>query len=99
MPKYQKKPIIVEAVNWTGGTIAPALPQWLPNVTNNVEREEEALFVPEGAVWKQGSNLWIGTPEGPSRADPGDYIIQGIKGEIYPCKPDIFTASYDEVGA
>lgn len=39
----------------------------------------------------------IGTLEGVLRASPGDYVIQGVKGEVYPCKPDIFEATYDAV--
>ena len=38
----------------------------------------------------------IETLEGDMRADVGDYVIRGVKGEIYPCKPDIFAATYDE---
>lgn len=45
------------------------------------------------------NDMWleIETLEGIMRANPGDFIIKGIKGEIYPCKADIFQASYDEV--
>ena len=39
--------------------------------------------------------LYIGTLEGIHRAEPGDYIIRGVKGELYPCKPDIFAATYE----
>ncbi len=41
--------------------------------------------------------MYIETLEGAMKADPGDYIIKGIQGEFYPCKPDIFEATYDEV--
>ena len=41
--------------------------------------------------------VYIETLEGVMRADPGDWIIQGVKGEVYPCKPDIFTATYEAV--
>ena len=41
--------------------------------------------------------LIIDTPEGSLRASPGDWIITGVKGEKYPCKPDIFEATYEEV--
>lgn len=41
--------------------------------------------------------IYIPTLEGEMRADPGDWIIKGVKGEFYPCKPDIFEATYDEV--
>lgn len=40
---------------------------------------------------------WVGTLEGPYEAADGDYIITGIKGEKYPCKPDIFEATYEAV--
>ncbi|HLE04564.1 MAG TPA: hypothetical protein VI729_08150 [Anaerolineales bacterium] len=39
----------------------------------------------------------IPTLEGTMRCDPGDWIIRGVKGEVYPCKPDIFEATYEEV--
>ena len=45
-----------------------------------------------------GSPIIIQTLEGDMRADPGDWIITGVKGERYPCKPDIFAATYDPVG-
>jgi hypothetical protein len=44
-----------------------------------------------------GENLYIETLEGTMRADLGDWIIQGVKGELYPCKPDIFEATYEPV--
>jgi len=40
---------------------------------------------------------YIDTPEGKMRAVPGDFIIRGVNGEVYPCKPDIFAKTYDEV--
>jgi hypothetical protein len=42
--------------------------------------------------------LAVETREGIMRADPGDYVIRGVQGEFYPCKPDIFAATYEEVG-
>jgi len=45
----------------------------------------------------RNGELVIATLEGPLRAAPNDYIIKGIKGEFYPCKPDIFNATYEEV--
>lgn len=44
-----------------------------------------------------GGSIAIQTLEGLMLADIGDWIIEGVKGEIYPCKPDIFEASYDEI--
>ena len=52
----------------------------------------------EGAAYLKINGLWsIVTLEGPMEISKGDYVIQGVKGEIYPCKPEIFEASYDKV--
>lgn len=56
-----------------------------------------SLGMPEVCQDFTSSDLLIPTLEGEMRALPGDYIIKGIKGEFYPCKPDIFEASYDKV--
>jgi hypothetical protein len=45
----------------------------------------------------RGSELVVATLEGPLRAAPNDWIIKGVKGEFYPCKPDIFEATYEAV--
>ncbi len=47
-----------------------------------------------GAAEFRGGELVIATLEGAMRASPGDWIIKGVKGEFYPCKPDIFAATY-----
>jgi len=62
---------------------------------SEIDREFDGYAVPAGEVWRGGDYLYIGTLEGPHRADPGDWIIRGIKGELYPCKPDIFAATYE----
>lgn len=61
----------------------------------------DGTFLPEclqGRVAQRGTELWIATLEGSMKADPGDWVIRGIKGELYPCKPDIFEATYEVVG-
>jgi hypothetical protein len=86
MPKFRKKPVVIEAVQWLNRKIVcPPGPLWF------VEAEERDQIQLAGDV------LYIKTLEGEMRADIGDWIIRGVKGEIYPCKPDIFTATYDEV--
>ena len=80
MPKYRKKPVVIEAFQWTNEKV----PDWwvaAEGVTVNVDTG--SAFIP--------------TLEGTHEAKVNDYIIQGIKGEIYPCKPDIFHATYDLV--
>lgn len=77
--KYRKKPVVIEAVQWTG--------------TNN---QELVSFM--GVVGFEGGKPTINTLEGRLSASIGDYIIKGVKGEFYPCKPDIFEQTYDLIG-
>lgn len=84
MAKFRKKPVVIEAVLWTGEFYdCDDMPAWLTGA-------HEA-----GEVIDAGDTKIIKTLEGNMRASPGDWIIRGVKGEIYPCKPDIFTATYD----
>lgn len=81
--KYTKKPVTIEAVKWNGEDInEPSI--WF------------AKAMDDGSVRIEGNCVKIKTLEGEMTASPGDYIIKGIKGELYPCKPDIFEASYSE---
>lgn len=91
--KYRKKPVVIEAWHTPTGKEQDgwaALPKFLMSYFGDT-------------LFKLPRNKWlIKTPEGDMTADAGDYIIKGIKGEIYPCKPDIFEATYelvDEVNA
>jgi len=82
MPKFRKKPVVVEAVQWTG---------------NN--REEMEKFIPNTILAKKNAEeeLAIGTLEGVMTASKNDWIIKGVHGEYYPCKPDIFEKTYEQV--
>lgn len=79
---YRKKPVVIQAVKWDGRseTIFPFAP--FENVTAPPEVAEDR-------------RLHITTLEGVMVAEIGDMVIKGVKGEIYPCKPDIFAATYD----
>lgn len=68
--------------------------EWTGN--NVIEMEE---FASTKVEYTLDNCLIIGTLEGLMKADIGDYIIKGIQGEIYPCKPDIFEATYEAVNA
>lgn len=83
--KYRKKPVVIEAFQWTGRPDQLDDPVWVIDA------------IKSGTVTVYPDHLIIKTLEGDHRASVGDYIIQGIKGELYPCKPDIFTATYDAV--
>lgn len=74
------------------------LPAWLPTCLPPLETEAlTRASVQPGEIRRYTDFLHIGTLEGVMAAAPGDWIIRGIKGEIYPCKPDIFAATYEAV--
>jgi len=83
--KYRKKPVVIEAIQWTG---------------ENSEEVQRFLhngheFAADG--WVKGRYVEIETLEGLMVASVGDWIIKGVVGEFYPCKPDIFEATYERV--
>ena len=98
MARYRKKPVVIEAVQVAATTsnkktsngvpfTCDALPQWL----------EQALTNGTITIHKtdpEHAQLSIKSPEGTLIAEPGDWIIRGVKGELYPCKPDIFESTY-----
>ena len=88
--KYKKKPVVIEAFIWTGDENQPEDPEWICAAI----QEGDAYFTDVGTP---NYRLNIVTLEGTMTASPGDYIIQGVKGELYPCKPDIFEATYEPV--
>lgn len=82
MPKYRKKPVIIEAKQLTEENMVE-LKEWCGGE-----------LVPNSHT--KGYDLYINTLEGLMHADMNDYIIKGVEGEFYPCKPDIFKKTYDE---
>lgn len=80
MPKFRKKPVVIEAFQWT----IDEVPDWWKNlkgVTMNID----------------SYTAYIPTLEGTMTAQKRDWIIQGVNGEVYPCKPDIFEKTYELV--
>jgi hypothetical protein len=95
--KYRKKPVVIEAVQWTGEN-QRAMFDFLTTSTNkNITLEEDTFRIDLVNGSCQVGNLMIKTLEGEMKASIGDYIIKGVKGEFYPCKPDIFEKTYEEV--
>lgn len=82
--KYRKKPVVIEAMQ-------------LPPTGEDATDELLTFLHGMGETWEyeKGGYLVIHTLEGDMAAAPGDWIIKGIEGEYYPCKPDIFEKSYD----
>jgi len=91
LEKFRKKPVVIEAIRWTGYNTRDVLLAVKPDLGPSE--------MPPGWWLKQPSagefRLVIPTLEGEHEATPGDWIIKGIKGEFYPCKPDIFAATYE----
>lgn len=87
MSKYRKKPVVIKAVQYKGDleSIKAVIDfiGYIPEIIEGCETHHKFLK--------------IKTLEGEHIATEGDYIIKGIKGEFYPCKPDIFDATYEQV--
>lgn len=94
MSKYMKKPVVIEAIQWTKENDIE-LEHWLSK-EKSVELEIDDHLYVAGVGTPYISNIQIKTLEGTMEASYGDYIIKGINGEIYPCKPDIFEKTYEK---
>jgi hypothetical protein len=86
MAKYRKKPVVIEAIKFTGWN-STEIEAWM------IGRLARDKF----GIRDAGHIVEIHTLEGVMDALPMDYIICGVKGEFYPCKPDIFDLTYEEV--
>lgn len=83
--KFRKKPVVIDAIQWTGGNLKDCI-SFLGHSFggHNAER------CPAGK-----SEITVLTLEGKHIASKGDYLIRGVNGEHYPCKPDIFDKTYE----
>lgn len=88
--KYRKKPVVIDAVQWNGKNY-----EEIQEFSNGLITYYEWVQHNESGVNK--NMLSIKTLEGTMEAKIGDFIIKGVKGEFYPCKPDIFEATYEIV--
>ena len=79
--KFVKKPVIIEAMQWTGDN-----------------QYEISKFIGDELLYIEEGKLLISTLEGVHAASINDWVIKGIKNEKYPCKPDIFEQTYEEIG-
>lgn len=97
--KYRKKPVIIDAMLWSGRQ--EDLLEMLHFIADGHENFEHLPKIPGQISSSVGftppsGELSIPTLEGIHTARPGDYIIRGVKGEFYPCKPDIFAMTYEK---
>lgn len=91
--EYRKKQIVVEA--WKYNKSFFGCPQWIEDAIRKqiIKRKQNVKL----SMVVNGEQYDIVTPEGNMHVSVGDYIIKGINGEIYPCKPDIFEKTYEAV--
>lgn len=82
MPFYRKRPVEVEAVQWHGESNCLEVFKFL-----GMEHADDEM---------DHSVIYIDTLEGVMEVHPGDWVIRGVQGEYYPCKSEIFAATYDE---
>lgn len=79
--KYRKKPVVIDAIQYDGVNL----------------RDISEFMGVKYCTLDRSNRLVIGTLEGDMRASVGDYVIRGVEGEYYPCKPDIFEKTYEPV--
>jgi hypothetical protein len=86
--RYRKKPVVIEALQFETN-----------NETNEANMNSVVGWIVNngGKASHDGTDIYIETLEGRMRASVGDYIIKGVCSEFYPCKPDIFEATYEKV--
>lgn len=90
--KYRKKPVVIEAMQWNGNN----LKEVMEFIESEFKYETNTSYATNKFVYFDG-RLLLHTLEGTMQVSFGDYIIKGVKGEFYPCKPDIFEETYEEL--
>lgn len=91
--KYRKKPVVIEAMEFLGNEVtrseqeasAHSIVRWIGEHGHSAASMDSS----------RGRYVVIATLEGKMEATPGDFIIKGVQGEFYPCKPDIFAKTYE----
>lgn len=91
--RFRKKPIVIEAMQFRRDDTGNAILEWANKGLLPSDKAILWIVSDDGT----GSTMWVATLEGIMVARDGDWIIKGIKGEFYPCKSDIFEATYESV--
>lgn len=94
MAQYRKKPVVIEAIQFNGNSNKQEIETFVGKELQTELESETAYVAGQGAPLY---SLLIPTLEGVMKAMPNNWVIKGIKGEFYPCKPDIFEATYEKV--
>ncbi|MDR0482788.1 MAG: hypothetical protein LBH13_06505 [Cellulomonadaceae bacterium] len=91
--KFRKRPVIIEAMRWDGDlTTAQWIARWARGHCGFMNIGDPVVVTDDPC----GIYISVRTLEGTMHAQQGDWIIKGLQGEFYPCKPDIFAATYEE---
>jgi hypothetical protein len=90
--KYRKKPVIIEAVQWTGKNHREMYDFLTDDINDYIKPNGDNFYIDHNKI---RGGLIIKTLEGEHVASIGDFIIKGVNGEYYPCKPDIFEKTYE----
>lgn len=90
--KYRKKPVVIEAFQYDGDLKGSDGQYYVPDWAIKAYEDNTMYY---GELDGQLGELFIKTLEGVHHASVGDYIIQSVNGELYPCKPDIFEKTYE----
>lgn len=85
--KYRKKPVVIEAMQYNALNSRNSVMQW-------IDANGGKCYLVKSI---NDNSIYIETLEGTMRADLNDYVIKGVNGEFYPCKPDIFDKTYEKV--
>ena len=94
MAKYKKKPVVIEAFQYDGDLKGSDGNYYIPDWAVKALDSGIMFYKDLGDI---PSELFIKTLEGIHHVSIGDYVIQGVNGELYPCKPDIFDKTYDYI--
>lgn len=86
--KYRKKPVVIEAFQYDGDLQGSNSKYCVPDWAVKAFKEGRMYY-------KNAGELFVKTLEGDMRVSVDDYVIKGVNGEIYPCKPDIFEKTYE----
>ncbi len=97
--KYRKKPVVIEAIQATGTQDSNrSILDWTRESKTPASMNRRVTYLDDGSALADDEPcLSIATLEGAHLVSPGDWIIKGVAGEFYPCKPDIFHQTYDPV--
>lgn len=94
MPKFRKLPVEIEAIQWNGNTNIQEIEDFVGRKLNTEVFSDTAY---DAGIAPPLFRIIISTLEGDMKASPNDWIIKGVNGEFYPCKPDIFNKTYESV--